>query len=355
MSLTQKIFVLNSITNYLPILLTAFVYVPFSGKVVPLLQNVIDATLGAQNRSKTVFKADPDRLRNEVIALTVTGQVSGAIEELALPWLKTQLKQWWRDRQAKRAHNRSSDSYVGPMEEDPAESRFLRRTRRQALRPPYNVQEDIAEMVIQFGYLALFSPVWPLVPIGFFINNWIELRSDFLKICVEHQRPHATRSDGIGPWVASLESLTWLGSVSSAAIVHMFGTQRFLGEYLGLSTWASLPVTILISEHIFMGFRAAVRFALSRIGSEQTRKERAERYARRKKHLDELEATAEKKSHLDVTERERRKSVRINAADIFWTKQADTGASADAGVSIIKALKTAQQDSILTGRENKMD
>ena len=72
MSLTQKIFVLNSITNYLPILLTAFVYVPFSGKVVPLLQNVIDATLGAQNRSKTVFKADPDRLRNEVIALTVT-------------------------------------------------------------------------------------------------------------------------------------------------------------------------------------------------------------------------------------------------------------------------------------------
>lgn len=104
-----------------------------------------------------------------------------------------------------------------------------------------------------------------------------------------------------------------------------------------------------------MGFRAAVRFALSRIGSEQTRKERAERYARRKKHLDELEATAEKKSHLDVTERERRKSVRINAADIFWTKQADTGASADAGVSIIKALKTAQQDSILTGRENKMD
>ena len=223
------------------------------------------------------------------------------------------------------------------------------------MRPPYNVQEDIAEMVIQFGYLALFSPVWPLVPIGFFINNWIELRSDFLKICVEHQRPHATRSDGIGPWVASLESLTWLGSISSAAIVHMFGTQRFLGEYLGLSTWASLPVTILISEHIFMGFRAAVRFALSRLGSEQTRKERAERYARRKKHLDELEATAEKKSHLDVTERERRKSVRINAADIFWTKQADTGASADAGVSIIKALKTAQQESILTGRENKMD
>jgi hypothetical protein len=355
MSLTQKIFVLNSITNYLPILLTAFVYVPFGEQILPLLQHVIDAVLGAQNSTKIVFRADPDRLRNEVIALTVTGQVSGAVEELALPWVKMQLKQWWRDRQATRAQNRSSDSHEGPTEEDPAESRFLRRTRRQALRPSYNVQDDIAEMVIQFGYLALFSPVWPLVPIGFFINNWIELRSDFLKICVEHQRPHATRSDGIGPWVASLESLTWLGSVSSAAIVHLFGIQDSLGEYLGLSTWASLPVTVLISEHIFMGFRAAVRFALSRIGSEQIRKERAERYAKRKKQLDELEATAKKKSHLDVTERERRKSVRINAADIFWTKQADVGASADAGISIIKALKNAQKESILTGRENKID
>jgi anoctamin-10 len=353
MSLTQKIFVLNSITNYLPILLTAFVYVPFGDQILPLLQQIIDATLGAQ-QTKMVFTADPDRLRNEVIALTVTGQVSGAIEELALPWLKAQLKQWWRDRQATRAHNRG-DTKDGPTADDPGEVRFLRRTRKQALRPGYNVQDDIAEMVIQFGYLALFSPVWPLIPIGFFINNWFELRSDFLKICLEHQRPAPTRSDGIGPWVASLESLTWLGSVSSAAIVHLFGTQRFLGTYLGLSIWATLPITILISEHIFMAFRAAVRFALSRIGSEQTRRERAERYAKRKKYLDELEIAAEKKSHLDVTERERRKSIRINAADIFWTKQADAGASADAGISIIKASKRAQHEHAVTGRNNKTD
>ncbi|XP_014556665.1 hypothetical protein COCVIDRAFT_99136 [Bipolaris victoriae FI3] len=354
MSLTQKVFVLNSITNYLPILLTAFVYVPFGNKVLPVLQSMLDAVLGSQNKGKTKFHADPDRLRNEVIALTVTGQVSGAVEELALPWLKEQVKQWWRDRQASRAQNQGN---VGAqlIPEDPIEAGFLRRTRRQALRPSYNVQEDIAEMVIQFGYLALFSPVWPLVPIGFFINNWFELRSDFLKICVEHQRPTPIRSDGIGPWVASLESLTWLGSVSSAAIVHLFGTEQFLGPYFGLSTWASLPLTILISEHIFMAFRAAVRFALSRIGSEQIRRERAEQYAERKRHLDELEAKATKVSHLDVAERERRKSVRINAADIFWTKQVDVGASAEAGISIIKATKIAKHESEVTGRSTKID
>jgi anoctamin-10 len=346
MSLTQKIFVLNSITNYLPVLLTAFVYVPFGDRIIPAVQLYMNTIWGKKNAKATTFAADPDRLRNEVITLTVTGQVFGAIEELAVPWLKMQIKQWWRDRKATRAQaHRKHDSHI--MVDDPAEARYLRRARRQALRPVYNVQDDTAEMVIQFGYLALFSPVWPLVPIGFFINNWFELRSDFLKICVEYQRPHPTRS---GPWVASLECLTWLGSITSAAIVHVFGSQRLLTEYFGLGTWASLPITIFFSEHMFMGFRAAVRSALSRIGSEQTRKERTERYTKRKKYLDELEANAIATGHLNVKEKERRKSVRINAADLFWVTQAEEGASEQAGIQIIKAVKSAKQEEKVTGR-----
>lgn len=161
MSLTQKIFVLNSITNYLPIFLTAFVYVPFGDQVIPLLHRLIDATVGSKGQSNIVFTANPDQLRNAVITLTLTGQVSGAIEELGLPWLKTHLKQWWRDRQMTNAHKRGQSGYES-AEDEPGEAALLRRARKQALRPVYNVQDDIAEMVIQFGYLALFSPVWPL-------------------------------------------------------------------------------------------------------------------------------------------------------------------------------------------------
>jgi anoctamin-10 len=347
MSLTQKIFVLNSITNYLPILLTAFVYVPFGGYIIPRVQGFINTALGKPQQNAFIFVADPDRLRNEVITLTLTGQISGAFEELALPYIKTQAKEWWRDRQVTKAH---SATQYEVMPDDPSEARFLKRARKQALRPEYNVQEDIAEMVIQFGYLALFSPVWPLVPIGFLINNWIELRSDFLKICVEYQRPAPTRSEGLGPWVASLECLTWLGSLSSAAIVHVFGSQNLLAHRLGLGTWTGLPITILVSEHVFMGFRAAVRFALSRIGSEQIRKERAERYAKRKKYIDELEANSMATGHLDVAEQARRKSVRINAADLFWVSQAEEGASEKVGISIIKAAKHARDEEIVTGR-----
>ncbi len=45
MSRTQKIFVLNFITNYLPIFLTAFVYVPFGDSVIPYLETLIYSRL----------------------------------------------------------------------------------------------------------------------------------------------------------------------------------------------------------------------------------------------------------------------------------------------------------------------
>jgi anoctamin-10 len=111
----------------------------------------------------------------------------------------------------------------------------------------------------------------------------------------------------------------------------------------------------MVSEHIFMGFRAGVRFALSKMGSEQIRRERAERYAKRKQILDQLEAAAEKQSTLGVAEIQRRKSVRINAADLFWTRQADDGASEDAGLHIIKTAKWAQEEKNVTGRDSKIE
>jgi anoctamin-10 len=347
-SLAQKVFILNSITNYLPLLLTAFIYVPFGDCIIPVLQQSVDAHLGREIRTQTRFLADPDRLRNEVIAFTLTGQIANAFEELVYPWLKALAKQWWRDRQAKQNdHDDHTEDHT--KLDSPSRATFLRWARDQATRPAYNVQDDNAEMVIQFGYLALFSPVWPLVPVGLFINNWIELRSDFLKICVDHQRPAPIRSDGIGPWVASLESLTWLGSISSAAIVHLFGSHRYLADFCDLGTWASLPITILLSEHMFMGFRAAIRFALSHMGSEQTRKEHAERYAERKKFSDELEAHRKTEGHIGTTGKKRHHRVMINEADISGVAQFEDSASEQACIDIIKAAKSAEETRV-TGR-----
>ncbi|KAF5545138.1 IST2 [Fusarium mexicanum] len=340
MSLTQKVFVLNMFTNYLPIFLTAFIYIPFGGTVVPKLENFLSAAFASVGKKfvHQPFHLDADRLRNEVIALTVTGQLSGFFEENIVPMLKHKFSNWYRDYRRARS---KGDMLLAVVKDDPEETAFLSRVRNEAILPKYNVQDDIAEIVLQFGYLALFSPVWPIIPMGFLINNWIELRSDFAKISLEHQRPAPVRSDGIGPWIYSLEALTWLGSICTAAIVHLFSVDK-VGNTMG--SWASLPVTVFISEHVLLLLRSLVRFVLQQIGSERIRHDYNQRYANRVKYLEELE-TKKQQSGLAVREahRERRKSVLVMERDPFWTKQVHDGASELAGVTLIQQVKKNEE------------
>ncbi|EWZ36056.1 calcium-activated chloride channel-domain-containing protein [Fusarium oxysporum Fo47] len=340
MSLTQKVFVLNMFTNYLPIFLTAFIYIPFGGTVVPKLENFLSAAFASVGKKfvHQPFHLDADRLRNEVIALTVTGQLSGFFEENIVPMLKHKFSDWYRDYRRARS---KGDMLLAVVKDDPEETAFLSRVRNEAILPKYNVQDDIAEIVLQFGYLALFSPVWPIIPMGFLINNWIELRSDFAKISLEHQRPAPVRSDGIGPWIYSLEALTWLGSICTAAIVHLFSADK-IGNTLG--NWATLPVTVFISEHVLLLLRSLVRFTLQQIGSQRIREDYNQRYANRVKYLEELE-TKKQQSGLAVREahRERRKSVLVMERDPFWTKQVHDGASELAGITLIQQVKRNEE------------
>lgn len=342
MSLTQKFFVLNMITDYLPIFLTAFIYIPFGGYVVPKLESVLVKAFASVGKKfvHQPFHLDADRLRNEVIALTVTGQISGFFEENIVPMLKHRLSGWYRD--YRRSHSKG-DMLLAVVKDEPEESAFLSRVRNESTLPKYDVQEDIAEIVLQFGYLALFSPVWPIIPIGFLINNWIELRSDFAKLSLEHQRPAPVRSDGIGPWIYSLEALTWLGSICTAAIVHLFSGNAIGGA---LGSWAALPVTVFISEHILMLLRSLVRFTLQQIGSDRIREDHHQRYANRVKHLEEMETKRQTGLAVREAHRERRKSVLVMERDPFWTRQVESGASELAGVTLIQQVKKNETSEI---------
>lgn len=334
--MTQKIFVLSIITNYLPILLTAFVYIPFGDEVIPHLKSAVLAVIpGLESTFAThSFKADADKLRNEVIALTLTGQLSSFFEENILPYLKHKAMEWYR---AYRRVYPKHAMLLTMVEDDKEEVDFLRRCRNQASLDTYNVQDDMAELVLQFGYLALFSPVWPLIPLGFLINNWIELRSDFAKICIEHQRPNPVRADGVGPWILSLEILTWIGSISTGAIVHIFSAD-------GINkNWVTLPVTIFISEHILLLLRAVTRWVFDKYGSEQIRRERQERYARRLAYMEKIEANKRQGLNLSVAERERRKSVLVTGNEKFWTRQVEDGASTEAGITLMAMAREWEQ------------
>ena len=203
----------------------------------------------------------------------------------------------------------------------------------------------------QFGYLSLFSVVWPLAPVSFLINNWIELRSDAVKICIEMQRPTPYRADSIGPWLDSLGFLTWLGSITSAALVYMFsGGVGPDGTPSSIKFWALL-LTMIFSEHIYLLVRLGVRTAISKIDSPGMRKERAERFMVRKRYLqetlggDEVDGlpmggiASEKITRKSLEEEARESSLHDKGpVDRFWARQIGWEESFKVGSGMIEKM-----------------
>lgn len=358
--MTQKIFILNFITSYLPIFLTAFVYVPFGSLIVPYLDVFsLTARPFAEHEKQLQtpndgFIINPERLRKQVVYFTVTAQVVNFAMETLVPWVKRQGFRKYAQHKSAAAVGKGKPGTGAHIDDIEEEAVFLTKVRSEAELDVYDVTSDLREMVVQFGYLALFSVVWPLTPVSFIVNNWIELRADAVKICIEMQRPNPTRAESIGPWLDSLSLLTWLGSITSAALVYMFsdGGMGPSGTPSEIKGWALL-LTIFFSEHIYLALRIAVRLAISKLDTPGMQKERAEKYAIRKRYLEETlganstEApprhSEEKITRATLEEEARQSSLHNTGPEIrFWRRQRSWEETAKVGVGLIDKMTSAE-------------
>ena len=60
--------------------------------------------------------------------------------------------------------------------------------------------DDYLELFLQFGYVSLFSCVYPLAAAFAVLNNLTEVNSDALKMCRVFKRPFSEPSASIGVW-----------------------------------------------------------------------------------------------------------------------------------------------------------
>lgn len=155
-ALTRKIFVLNFITSYLPIFLTAFVYVPFGNIVVPYL-DVFSLTVRpfAEHEKQLQvpppgkFSINPDRLRKQVIYFTVTAQIVNLGMELVVPYLKRKGLLEYKKYQNGRASKREGTAPDASVTDSAEDAAFLERVREEADYTVYDVTNDLREMVLQ--------------------------------------------------------------------------------------------------------------------------------------------------------------------------------------------------------------
>lgn len=67
---------------------------------------------------------------------------------------------------------------------------------------------EYIELLVQFGYLSLFSCVYPLTAVLLLINNLTEIRSDAYKICRLFRKPFCPPVANMGVWQVSRENTT---------------------------------------------------------------------------------------------------------------------------------------------------
>ncbi|KAJ2930954.1 hypothetical protein H1R20_g6155, partial [Candolleomyces eurysporus] len=256
-SLTLKTFALGALVAYSGLALSAFVYVPFGEGVMRFVQERwlkrvelkslvggdTSGGVGVWNTDAGIVrkKLNPGRLRDQMFAFTVTNQVVGTFMEIGLPFVLRAVESFRAKQNASANHhdgksrsgsnspNGSPDGlkkkvvFEDEKERGGLEERvFLERVRAEEKLPEYNLFTDYNEMVVQFGYVALWSTIWPLAGVMALINNIFELRSDAFKITVHHRRPVPVRTDTIGPWLDALTFLTWLSALTNSALVYLF-------------------------------------------------------------------------------------------------------------------------------------
>ena len=86
--------------------------------------------------------------------------------------------------------------------------------------------DDFNDRVVQFGYLVLFAPAYPLAPFLAWINNILEIRFGGYKMCNGFQRPVWQQRDTIGSWLGMLSFLGFAAVITNAAMILFVGSQQ---------------------------------------------------------------------------------------------------------------------------------
>lgn len=269
-SVLIKTFVLNFLTSYVPLIITSFIYLPFAHLIEPNLgfvqQSITSSRVGSNAylgkylskvKSQKDFQINQGRLNAQFFYFIVTNQVVQVVMKYILPLVLAPIIKFVSSKLG------GSSNVAYEVDDDKEEEKWLQNVRNAILLPEYNVHNDFRGLVVQYGYLILFGPVWPLAPLVSIVFNLITFKLDTLKLTngKYFRPPVPERADSIRPWDYAIFILTWFGSVISPIVTCFYrhGTKppKTLGQFalnkasINVSSSAALILALLASEHVF--------------------------------------------------------------------------------------------------------
>ncbi|XP_061676602.1 anoctamin-10 isoform X3 [Syngnathoides biaculeatus] len=116
--------------------------------------------------------------------------------------------------------------------------------------------DDYLELFLLFGYVSLFSSVYPLAAVFVVLNNITEIYSDAFKMCNVFKRPFSDPAANIGIWQLAFEAMSVIAIVTNCTLISMSPHVRayFPDSQMHLMLW-----TVAI-EHGLLAFKFILAF-----------------------------------------------------------------------------------------------
>ncbi|XP_059612649.1 anoctamin-8 isoform X2 [Phlebotomus argentipes] len=220
------------------------------------------------------YLCDQDKLKEQLAGLLISRQIIGNLRESAWPYV---LEQWKLAKLSFKlwgALSPTQEVNVKPEEapkseekrsETPTGKRSIGQAEIESSLYKYDgTFSDHLEMLVQMGYVVLFSAAFPLAGLCALANNLMEIRSDAFKLAHVHQRPFGQRVANIGTWQNALSLLGLAAVIVNCALIGLSGQVSRL--WPGLTSTQTV-ILIVALEHMMLGLRSALTWLLPELPS----------------------------------------------------------------------------------------
>ncbi|KAL1490361.1 hypothetical protein ABEB36_013072 [Hypothenemus hampei] len=120
--------------------------------------------------------------------------------------------------------------------------------------------DDYLELYIQFGFVFLFSSVYPIAAFWALLNNVLEIRADAFKLCTLYRRSFIRKSKDIGAWQRSFEVLGGLSILTNCGMLYLSPDIRSrFPDYSDME----LLMAFMCLEQLLLGVRYLIHIAIS--------------------------------------------------------------------------------------------
>ncbi|CAB1323335.1 unnamed protein product [Coregonus sp. 'balchen'] len=189
------------------------------------------------------YKQDLPLLRKKLASLLIWNQLVNQLTEVVVPFIV--------DRFLSAPHKKEQEDN---LEVD--------KLRAQRSLPPFpGLFAEYIELLLKFGYLSLFSCVYPLTAVLLLLNNITEIPGDAYKICKLFRKPFSAPVSNMGVWQTAFEVLGFVSVMSNCWLLLLSPrVQKFCLEG-GISGKNIILFAILV-EHVLILVKMILAFMI---------------------------------------------------------------------------------------------